>query len=123
MSIMYAEGQPFTPNSGDQRIVEEQPVSIRLDTRSYKNMVLLPTHMSMLNFSCILHEWNTKKHGNVEMLQDEFRFEVFDQIYDSETDTSLTVIDAQDRIILSFRGTSSQANMKTDINVVMVPLL
>ena len=71
----------------------------------------------MFNFSWIVYYWDTKKVENFKIAQDVFKFTIADYIKDKETDTHALIVDGADRIVVSFKGTTSMKNLKTDIKM------
>lgn len=71
----------------------------------------------MFNFAWLVYYWDTSKVDNFKITQDVFKFTIADYIKDEETDTHVLIVDGFDRLVVSFKGTTSLKNMKTDVKV------
>lgn len=76
----------------------------------------------MFNFAWLVYYWDTKKVENFKIAQDVFKFSIADYIKDKETDTHALVVDGEDRIVVSFKGTTSMKNLKTDLKIMHTSL-
>eukprot|EP00188_Purpureofilum_apyrenoidigerum_P001342 Plantae.Rhodophyta-Purpureofilum_apyrenoidigerum.ctg17283.p1 GENE.Plantae.Rhodophyta-Purpureofilum_apyrenoidigerum.ctg17283~~Plantae.Rhodophyta-Purpureofilum_apyrenoidigerum.ctg17283.p1 ORF type:complete len:818 (-),score=148.80 Plantae.Rhodophyta-Purpureofilum_apyrenoidigerum.ctg17283:91-2544(-) len=85
------------------------------DLRS--NCFTMQTHVVMFNFAWLVYYYGTKKFEKLQLKQDVFTFEIAAYFADKPTDTHVIVVDGSDRIVISFRGTTSGKNLKTDIRI------
>ncbi|OSX68961.1 hypothetical protein BU14_2040s0001, partial [Porphyra umbilicalis] len=79
------------------------------------NTFTMQTHVAMLNFAWMVYYYGTEKMGALQRQHDVLRHRVDKFIRHDETDTSVLLLDAHDRIIISFKGTSSLRNLRTDV--------
>lgn len=79
------------------------------------NCFVMETHCIMFNFAWFVYYYNTPKMSKLKTkCWAKFDYEVSEMISNPDTDTHALLIDAEDRIIVSFKGTSSSTNLKTD---------
>lgn len=83
------------------------------------NCFTMQTHVIMFNFAWYVYYYGTPKVDTLSMRDNPlpFRFSIADSIRDMSTDTSALVIDGHDRIIVTFKGTTSMRNLQTSIKV------
>mmetsp|Transcript_5164 Transcript_5164/g.15445 ORF Transcript_5164/g.15445 Transcript_5164/m.15445 type:complete len:813 (-) Transcript_5164:115-2553(-) len=81
------------------------------------NCFTMQTHVVMFNFAWLVYYYGTKKFEKLQLKQDVFTFEIAAYFADKPTDTHVIVVDGSDRIVISFRGTTSGKNLKTDIRI------
>eukprot|EP00168_Porphyra_purpurea_P015175 TRINITY_DN4569_c1_g1_i1.p1 TRINITY_DN4569_c1_g1~~TRINITY_DN4569_c1_g1_i1.p1 ORF type:complete len:387 (-),score=115.72 TRINITY_DN4569_c1_g1_i1:625-1785(-) len=84
-------------------------------SESAVNTFTMQTHVAMLNFAWMVYYYGTEKMGALQRQHDVLRHRVDKFIRHDETDTSVLLLDAHDRIIISFKGTSSLRNLRTDV--------
>eukprot|EP00181_Compsopogon_caeruleus_P003595 CAMPEP_0184682720 /NCGR_PEP_ID=MMETSP0312-20130426/8504_1 /TAXON_ID=31354 /ORGANISM="Compsopogon coeruleus, Strain SAG 36.94" /LENGTH=807 /DNA_ID=CAMNT_0027134571 /DNA_START=96 /DNA_END=2519 /DNA_ORIENTATION=- len=84
------------------------------------NVFVMQTQVIMFNFAWLVYYYGTSKLENFKLKQDVFKFEVTEFISNKSTDTHALVVDGQDRIVISFRGTTSLKNLRTDIKIKQV---
>jgi len=89
------------------------------------NVFVLETEITMFNFSCAAYELGTESNPKTpeeeSMLLEEKKYKYIKHIYDAPTDTHCLVAHCSDRLIFAFRGTVSEQNAKTDINLGLIP--
>ena len=83
----------------------------------HRDSVVMETHCELFNFAWLAYEW----HRMPELL-DDTSYMVKKYIYCREKDVHVLVIDCVDRIVVSFKGTTSLKNIKTDLRIMPVPL-
>ncbi|KAA8496867.1 Phospholipase A1-II 1 [Porphyridium purpureum] len=81
------------------------------------NTFVMQTHVMLFNFAWYVYYHGTKKAENFKLEKDTFDFTISKLIQHKATDTNAIVVDGSDRIIVSFRGTTSAKNLKTDIAI------
>lgn len=84
------------------------------------NTFTMQTHVAMLNFAWMVYYYGTEKMGQLKREHDFLRHRVDAFIRHDDTDTSVLLLDAPDRIIISFKGTSSIRNLRTDVKAFRV---
>uniref|UniRef100_A0A7S2W9E6 Fungal lipase-type domain-containing protein n=1 Tax=Mucochytrium quahogii TaxID=96639 RepID=A0A7S2W9E6_9STRA len=89
------------------------------------NVFVLESEMTMFNFSCASYylgtEANPKTPEEESMLLEDQKYKYIKHIYDAPTDTHCLVAHSSDRLIFAFRGTVSEQNAKTDLNLGLIP--
>jgi len=134
--------KPSTPkkNKGTGDYIEDEPLSLALyeadetvdDLENYvlqlgahANTLYLETHVALLNFSWFAYLFGRHEtdYAYDEKSHKLFRFTVYEYITDEERDTCLMVVNGNDRIIVAFKGTTSSQNLKTDLKIMMGPLV
>lgn len=78
---------------------------------------VLQTHAALLNFAWLASYVETPKMKNVDQLQAQGHFTVGPSFHDAATDTRAIVVDADDRIIVAFKGTTSTRNLRSNLKV------
>lgn len=78
---------------------------------------VLQTHAALLNFAWLASYVETPKMKHVDQLQAQGHFTVGPSFHDAATDTRAIVIDADDRIIVAFKGTTSTRNLRSNLKV------
>jgi len=87
-----------------------------------KTSFVLETCMIMLNLSWLPYSYGRKTKTPLAPIDfDDDRFAVSKYICDEETDTHALIIEAEDRIVISFKGTQSRRNLKTDFTASFIP--
>jgi triacylglycerol lipase len=76
----------------------------------------MDTHVMMFNFAWYVYYYGTPKAKKVNPA-DAARFHVFAHVSEPATDTHALVVDTIDRIVVSFKGTTSMRNMQTSIQI------
>ncbi len=87
------------------------------------NCFVMASNAFLFNLSWLVYNWNTKKHdlancimkraGSETMLTED----CIEHVTDESSDTHVIVCSLSDRVLISFRGTASKENMKTDVRV------
>lgn len=82
----------------------------------HANCFTMQTHIILFNFAWYVYYYGTPKEGRLRG-QDvmPFKFRVTAAINEPETDTQVLVIDGSDRIIVSFKGSTSLRNLRTSL--------
>ncbi|GAB0492705.1 hypothetical protein MMPV_003974 [Pyropia vietnamensis] len=78
---------------------------------------VLQTHAALLNFAWLASYVETPKMKHVDQLQAQGHFTVGPSFHDAATDTRAIVVDADDRIIVAFKGTTSTRNLRSNLKV------
>lgn len=87
------------------------------------NCFVMETHVMMFNFAWLVYYYNTPKMSKLKNNGDpNSEYLVFEQISCPETDTHALLIDRDDRIIVSFKGTNSWRNLQTDLKAFHVKM-
>ncbi|KAJ8906818.1 hypothetical protein NDN08_003304 [Rhodosorus marinus] len=87
-----------------------------------KTSFVLETCMIMLNLSWLPYSYGRKSKTPFAPIDfDDDRFVVSKYVFDEETDTHALIIEAEDRIVISFKGTQSRRNLKTDLTASLLP--
>lgn len=81
------------------------------------NCFVFQTHAALLNFAWLASYVGTPKMDHADQLQARGRFAVGPSFYDPITDTRAIVVDADDRIIVAFKGTTSTRNLRSNLKV------
>lgn len=85
------------------------------------NCFTMQTHVIMFNFAWFVYYYGTEKLENFKNNLSEsvlpFAFNVSEGISSLETDTHALVVDGSDRIIVSFKGTTSKRNLRTSMKI------
>lgn len=105
-----------------QQIVE--PITYRKreskDSLELKaNCFTMQTHVIMFNFAWYVYYYGTSKLENFRPRENPlpFEFSVDRHVKSDETDTQALVLDCTDRIIVTFKGTTSMKNLRTSIQL------
>lgn len=87
------------------------------------NCFVMETHVMMFNSAWLVYYYNTPKMTKLRTTtRNKFMYEVSEQVSNMETDTHALLIDGEDRIVVSFRGTSSWRNLRTDLKAFHVKM-
>ena len=86
-------------------------------TSQHRDSVVMETHCELFNFAWLAYEF----HRMSDAL-DNTSYSIKRHIRCEEKDVHVLIIDSADRIIVSFRGTSSLKNIKTDLRIMPVPV-
>eukprot|EP00180_Rhodochaete_pulchella_P000675 Plantae.Rhodophyta-Rhodochaete_pulchella.ctg15038.p1 GENE.Plantae.Rhodophyta-Rhodochaete_pulchella.ctg15038~~Plantae.Rhodophyta-Rhodochaete_pulchella.ctg15038.p1 ORF type:complete len:783 (-),score=113.47 Plantae.Rhodophyta-Rhodochaete_pulchella.ctg15038:2726-5074(-) len=78
---------------------------------------VMQTSISLFNFAWYVYYYGTKKAEGLKPSEDIFRFRIVKFLKDKATDTTVVVVDGDDRIIVAFRGTASKKNLQTDLKI------
>ena len=106
----------------NQEIIE--PVTYRkresdnsLDLKA--NCFTMQTHVFMFNFAWYVYYYDTPKFERLKEKDQvlPFSFKVAESIREESTDTQCLIIDGADRIIVSFKGSTSLRNLRTSLAV------
>ncbi len=83
------------------------------------NCFTMQTHVILFNFAWYVYYYGTPKCENFNPTETvlPFKFSVAEAISEPATDTHALVIDADDRILVSFKGTTSMRNLKTSMKI------
>lgn len=84
------------------------------------NCFVMETHAVMFNFAWLVYYYDTGKMSKLKRIQNSFHHEVHEVVFNKITDTRVLVIDDVTRIIVSFRGTNSSTNLRTDLKAFRV---
>lgn len=80
------------------------------------NCFVMETHCILFNFAWLVYYYNTPKMAKIQRKgKIKFQYDIAEMISNKETDTHALLIDGEDRIVVSFKGTSSSTNLKTDM--------
>jgi len=117
----------FVPQPPSQRVADEtEPITYRKrEPQSFSgvvddlksNVFVMQTQVIMFNFAWLVYYYGTKKIETFKPKQDVFRFKIAAFVSEPATDTHALVTDGEDRIIVSFRGTTSMQNLRTDLKI------
>lgn len=113
-------------NSQSSPTTRKKPISYRLqevenEENDHSSCFFLKTHISMFNMSWYVYWYD--RPGNTGVLFSRlFSLYERDIFVDPQSDTHAVIISSISRIIISFRGTTSLQNMRTDINMLFVQL-
>mmetsp|Transcript_20313 Transcript_20313/g.81924 ORF Transcript_20313/g.81924 Transcript_20313/m.81924 type:complete len:231 (+) Transcript_20313:1497-2189(+) len=95
----------------------------RFDSRSLGEVsascFIMDTHVVAFNFAWLAYYYGTEKYHRLTETQTLSGLKVHSFIQDVEADTHCLVVDMCDRIVVSFRGTSSFRNLRTDASILM----
>eukprot|EP00189_Rhodosorus_marinus_P009142 CAMPEP_0184754330 /NCGR_PEP_ID=MMETSP0315-20130426/44565_1 /TAXON_ID=101924 /ORGANISM="Rhodosorus marinus, Strain UTEX LB 2760" /LENGTH=800 /DNA_ID=CAMNT_0027233747 /DNA_START=206 /DNA_END=2605 /DNA_ORIENTATION=+ len=95
----------------------------RFDSRSLGEVsascFIMDTHVVAFNFAWLAYYYGTEKYHRLAETQAMSNLKVHSFIQDTEADTHCLVVDMCDRIVVSFRGTSSFRNLRTDASILM----
>ncbi len=83
------------------------------------NCFTMQTHVFMFNFAWYVYYYGTPKFERLKE-QDKvlpFKFKIAESIREESTDTQALIIDGSDRIIVSFKGSTSLRNLRTSLAV------
>lgn len=81
------------------------------------NTLIMETVATLFNFSWLAYYYNTDKMARLKgECTANFDYNIVEMISNDDTDTQALVIDASDRILITFQGTKSFKNLMTDIN-------
>ncbi|CAN8072398.1 unnamed protein product [Agarophyton chilense] len=86
------------------------------------NCFVMETHVIMFNFAWLVYYYGTPKMSKLSSMRNKFDYRVRKVVSDEGTDTRALIIDGEDRIIVAFRGTSSNRNLRTDLKAFHVQL-
>lgn len=86
------------------------------------NCFIMETQVYLFNFAWLVYYYGTPKMNRLGKRQAKFDYNVEDVVSCEATDTRALLISADDRIIISFRGTSSMRNLRTDLKAFHVKL-
>lgn len=78
---------------------------------------VLQTHAALLNFAWLASYVDSPKMQHVDQLQAQGHFTVGPSFHDATTDTRAIVVEADDRIIVAFKGTTSTRNLRSNLKV------
>lgn len=83
------------------------------------NCFTMQTHVIMFNFAWYVYYYGTPKLENFRPKENPlpFQFAVDKHVKSSETDTQALILSCTDRIIITFKGTTSMRNLKTSIQL------
>lgn len=83
------------------------------------NCFTMQTHVIMFNFAWYVYYYGTPKLENFRPRENPlpFQFVVDKHVKSSETDTQALILNCTDRIIITFKGTTSMRNLKTSIQL------
>ncbi|PXF47655.1 hypothetical protein BWQ96_02517 [Gracilariopsis chorda] len=105
-----------------QQIVE--PVTYRMRESKDKlqvkaNCFTMQTHVIMFNFAWYVYYYGTAKLDKFEPKENPlpFQFQIQAHATCTETDTQALVVDCTDRIIVTFKGTTSKKNVRTSLRM------
>ena len=85
------------------------------------NCFSLQTHIEMFNFAWLVYYHGTPKYAGLRQTLGLFDYSVRGHVQSENTDTHVLVIDGDDRIVVSFRGTNSARNLRTDLQAFHKP--
>eukprot|EP00516_Mucochytrium_quahogii_P006998 CAMPEP_0203748546 /NCGR_PEP_ID=MMETSP0098-20131031/3402_1 /ASSEMBLY_ACC=CAM_ASM_000208 /TAXON_ID=96639 /ORGANISM=" , Strain NY0313808BC1" /LENGTH=1186 /DNA_ID=CAMNT_0050637321 /DNA_START=910 /DNA_END=4470 /DNA_ORIENTATION=+ len=84
------------------------------------HVLVLDTEIAMFNFAAITYVLGNKKKPLSQEKEQELigdsKYVLLEHIVDAETDTHAIVCVSEDRVVISFRGTASSSNVKTDLD-------
>eukprot|EP00516_Mucochytrium_quahogii_P000424 CAMPEP_0203749242 /NCGR_PEP_ID=MMETSP0098-20131031/3874_1 /ASSEMBLY_ACC=CAM_ASM_000208 /TAXON_ID=96639 /ORGANISM=" , Strain NY0313808BC1" /LENGTH=579 /DNA_ID=CAMNT_0050638239 /DNA_START=2498 /DNA_END=4237 /DNA_ORIENTATION=+ len=84
------------------------------------HVLVLDTEITMFNFAAITYILGNKKKSLSQEKEQELigdsKYVLLEHIVDAETDTHAIVCVSEDRVVISFRGTASSSNVKTDLD-------
>ena len=82
------------------------------------NCFTMQTHVFLFNFAWYVYYYGTPKVKRIESSEGilPFKFTVAEAIIAKSTDTQVLVIDASDRIVVSFKGSTSLRNLRTSFS-------
>lgn len=83
---------------------------------------VMETHVMMFNFAWLVYYYNTPKKEKLKKTRNKFAYEVRELVSSQATDTHVLLVDGEDRIVVSFKGTSSSRNLRTDLKAFHVKL-
>lgn len=86
------------------------------------NCFVMQTHVILFNFAWLVYYYETAKMQKIGNLNTKFLHEIDEVVSDKVTDTHVLLVSASDRIIVSFRGTSSARNLRTDLKAFHVKI-
>lgn len=87
------------------------------------NCFVMETHVMLFNFAWLVYYYNTPKMSKLRNTRrNNFVYEVSEQVSNIETDTHALLVDGNDRIVVSFRGTNSWRNLRTDLKAFHVKM-
>lgn len=87
------------------------------------NCFVMETHVIMFNFAWLVYYHNTPKMSKLKSSGGfNLAYVVSEQVSSPETDTHALLIDREDRIVVSFRGTNSWRNLQTDLKAFHVKM-
>ena len=107
ITLQARELQPHSPSL----------TSISSVSSQHRDSVVMETHCELFNFAWLAYDW----HKMPDAL-DNTPYSVKRYIRCEENDVHVLIIDCLDRIVLSFKGTSSLKNIKTDLRIMPVPV-
>lgn len=106
----------------EQQIVE--PITYRMKESPNMlelkaNCFTMQTHVIMFNFAWYVYYYGTPKLNNWKTKKNPLPFEyrIAAQIKSEATDTQVLVVDGYDRIIVTFKGTTSMRNLRTSLHM------
>lgn len=101
--------EPFTYQMGESK------TSLQLKA----NCFTMQTHVIMFNFAWYVYYYATPKLARFRPKQNPlpFAFDIAEHIKSETTDTQVLVVDCTDRIIITFRGTTSMKNLRTSVQM------
>lgn len=86
------------------------------------NCFTMATHIKLFNLSWYIYYYGTPKEQKLLTDLSEHNMQVVKCIANTVTDTRVIVLESDDRICVSFKGTSSSTNVSTDVKVVQMAM-
>lgn len=88
---------------------------IELEVRP--NCFVMQTNIELFNLSWFVYYHGTAKEGKLNLDFNVIPLDLSNSLYNKDTDTRVILVEAPDRIIVAFKGTSSNQNLLTDMKV------
>ena len=88
------------------------------------NCFTMQTHVILFNFAWYVYYYGTPKLDNFRPKKNPLPFEhrIAKFVNSRETDTQALVVDCSDRIIVTFKGTTTMRNLRTSLQVNQMPI-
>jgi len=84
---------------------------------SNPNCFTMATHIKLFNLSWYIYYYGTAKQKKLDLNLADHNLNIVTCVNNEETDTRVLILEANDRICVAFKGTSSKKNVSTDIRV------
>lgn len=120
------ENTPSSLVDNDEELQQQIVEPITYRKRESKNSLELKancftmqTHVIMFNFAWYVYYYGTPKLENFRPKENPlpFSYRIAAHVRRAETDTQALVVDCSDRIIVTFKGTTSMKNLRTSMRV------
>lgn len=105
----------------DENLRDIEPITLNKNPETITSPNVFAVHSQIFYFNMSWLAY-TKKENIANLEAPELAYGEIKEIIDDSLDVRVIILDLPDRIVLAFRGTTTNINIKTDLRVDLVPL-